>query len=96
MTFPFRRRIIDLCAHDTGLQTGCCCASLETIDQLREQIRQDRQAMSDEIQRLRRQFSIDLEMVSRSLRETRLELDRMRQIDKFSREEHRDLSQSLH
>jgi hypothetical protein len=95
MTFPFRRRIVDLCAHDTGLQTGCC-ASLETIDALVEQIARDRAEMSEEIARLRQQFSIDLEMVARELRETKLKLHRLRQIDKFANSEHRDLSQPLH
>jgi hypothetical protein len=81
MTYPFRRRVIDLRsslarAHDTGLQTGCCAAA-ETIDNLCEQIRRDRAEMTEEIQRLRRQFSIDLEMVARELRETKAELRRM-------------------
>ena len=61
-----------------------------------EQIRRDRAEMSEEIARLRRQFSIDLEMVAHELRETKLELDRMRLINQFANSEHRDLAQSLH
>ena len=86
MTFPFRRRIIDL-------QKPHCCAA---VDALVEQIARDRYEMAEQIDRLRKQFSIDLEKVCSALREAKAELDRMRQIDKFSREEHRDLSQSLH
>jgi cell fate (sporulation/competence/biofilm development) regulator YlbF (YheA/YmcA/DUF963 family) len=61
-----------------------------------EQIKRDRAAMTEEIQRLRRQFSIDLEKVAHELRETKLELDRMRLIYQFANSEHRDLAQSLH
>jgi hypothetical protein len=66
------------------------------IDALMEQIKRDRAEMSEEIARLRRQFSIDLEMVAHELRETKLELDRMRLINQFANSEHRDLAQSLH
>jgi hypothetical protein len=41
----------------------------------------DRKTMQDEIIRLRRQFSLDLEMVARELREAKLELQRLRLIN---------------
>ena len=94
MTFPSRRRIIDLCAHDTGLQTGCC-ASAE-IDELKEQIARDRAEMSEEIARLRRQFSFDLSAVAAELRATKAELHRLQLINEFANAEHRDLSAALH
>jgi hypothetical protein len=76
MIYPFRRRrVIDLRsslarARDTGVQTGCC-ASLEIIDLLMEQIARDRKAMQDEIMRLRQQFSLDLQAVAAELRSTK-------------------------
>jgi hypothetical protein len=99
MTYPVRRRIIDLrgslkYAHATGIQAGADVAN-ETIDGLLDQIRDERQAMREEMQRLRRQFAIDLEAVAHELREARLEMRRLELIHKFSAVE-RDLLQRLH
>jgi hypothetical protein len=101
MIFPFRkRRVIDLRSslarsRDIGIQFGIATGS-DTINALLDQLARDRAAMTAEIARLRKQFSLDLEMVARELRATKLELHRLREIDKFSATEHRDLSQRLH
>ena len=102
MICPFyrKRRIIDLTgslrlAHDTGVQSGCAVSN-ETIDALVEQIARDRAEMTEEIARLRRQLSIDLEIVARELRETKQELHRLQLINQFAAVEHRDLSKPLH
>ena len=52
--------------------------------------------MSEQIALLRKQFSLDLEMVARELREAKEELHRLQLINKFGNDEHRDLSQPLH
>jgi hypothetical protein len=100
MMYRPRRRVIDLTrslarARDTGISDGIATGA-DTIDALLDQIARDRAAMTAEIARLRKQFSIDLEMVARELRETKQELHRLQIINQFAAVEHRDLSKPLH
>jgi hypothetical protein len=96
MIYRPRRRVIDLRTslargRDTGVQYGIATCA-DTIDVLLDQIARDRAAMTAEISRLRRQFSLDLPAVCAELRATKAELHRLQLINEFAALEHRDLS----